>query len=386
MRSDPNSPADRNRRAATNSTPDTTRDDCPNGLLKFIDNGISRSDSTYTVKYQLLSDTQTLAGGSARTLNYDYDADGRFTTVANANGLTEDQGYDDDLTLQEENIYRWDGDNRVLSVVPTTPQIGDQALHYTYDDNGNMTEVTDATGAIAASYRYDAFGNLRNVPTGYGAENRYRYSTKPLDDQVSDAPLYYYGYRYYDPVTGRWPSRDPIGERGGVNLYGFIGNGSVSAVDFLGLLGTGNKNDTPLPILPPFDPNGPVAPPEIPPGLLPPLPEDPDEPFGPLPPFDEFPEEIEPEPEPLPPVPVPLPFPFPPTGFDPDLPYDPNDPDLDPDYKPVPCLGTLVGGGDRNLCEYEGFCQPENAPAYPSQRETPKPEDECCPKILIWLE
>ncbi|MFI2796194.1 RHS repeat-associated core domain-containing protein, partial [Haloferula sp. A504] len=34
----------------------------------------------------------------------------------------------------------------------------------------------------------------------------------------------YYGYRWYDPVTGRWPSRDLIEERGGVNLYVFVGN------------------------------------------------------------------------------------------------------------------------------------------------------------------
>jgi uncharacterized protein RhaS with RHS repeats len=45
-----------------------------------------------------------------------------------------------------------------------------------------------------------------------------------------------YGYRYYDPVTGRWPSRDPIGERGGVNLYGFVGNDGLDRVDYLGLL------------------------------------------------------------------------------------------------------------------------------------------------------
>ncbi len=49
----------------------------------------------------------------------------------------------------------------------------------------------------------------------------------------------YYGYRYYDPVTGRWPSRDPIEERGGVNLYGFVGNSAISSWDFLGL-----KEDT----------------------------------------------------------------------------------------------------------------------------------------------
>ena len=44
-----------------------------------------------------------------------------------------------------------------------------------------------------------------------------------------------YLYRYYDPLTGRWPSRDPIGERGGVNLYGFVGNDGVSGKDKLGL-------------------------------------------------------------------------------------------------------------------------------------------------------
>ncbi len=45
----------------------------------------------------------------------------------------------------------------------------------------------------------------------------------------------YYGYRYYDPKTGRWPSRDPIEEEGGVNLYGFIGNDGVNWWDRLGL-------------------------------------------------------------------------------------------------------------------------------------------------------
>jgi uncharacterized protein RhaS with RHS repeats len=43
-----------------------------------------------------------------------------------------------------------------------------------------------------------------------------------------------YGYRYYDPLTGRWPSRDPIGEDGGVNLYGFVGNDGVVRIDYLG--------------------------------------------------------------------------------------------------------------------------------------------------------
>jgi len=40
-------------------------------------------------------------------------------------------------------------------------------------------------------------------------------------------------------LTGRWPSRDPIGERGGVNLYGFVRNDSLRLTDLLGLKESG---------------------------------------------------------------------------------------------------------------------------------------------------
>lgn len=43
------------------------------------------------------------------------------------------------------------------------------------------------------------------------------------------------GFRYYNPSTGRWLSRDPIGEKGGVNLYGMVGNNPISRWDYLGL-------------------------------------------------------------------------------------------------------------------------------------------------------
>jgi hypothetical protein len=35
-------------------------------------------------------------------------------------------------------------------------------------------------------------------------------------------------------VTGRWPSRDPIQERGGINLYGFVANNPIRRIDYLG--------------------------------------------------------------------------------------------------------------------------------------------------------
>jgi RHS repeat-associated protein len=42
-------------------------------------------------------------------------------------------------------------------------------------------------------------------------------------------------YRGYNPKLGRWLSRDPIEEEGGINLYGYVGNGPIGSVDPLGL-------------------------------------------------------------------------------------------------------------------------------------------------------
>lgn len=47
--------------------------------------------------------------------------------------------------------------------------------------------------------------------------------------------MYATGARSYNPAFGRWINRDPIGENGGLNLLGFVGNQPCLAVDFIGL-------------------------------------------------------------------------------------------------------------------------------------------------------
>ncbi len=51
------------------------------------------------------------------------------------------------------------------------------------------------------------------------------------------------GYRYYNPELGRWINRDPIGERGGLNVYGFSGNQAVVTFDVAGLFFEGVPGD-----------------------------------------------------------------------------------------------------------------------------------------------
>jgi RHS repeat-associated protein len=60
------------------------------------------------------------------------------------------------------------------------------------------------------------------------------WSSKITDRETG---LVYYGYRYYNPVMGRWIGRDSAGEmKGGNNLFGFCGNNGVCAIDGNGKL------------------------------------------------------------------------------------------------------------------------------------------------------
>jgi RHS repeat-associated protein len=97
---------------------------------------------------------------------------------------------------------------------------------------GNVSEYVSSSGVEVAHFEYDPFGNLTVDTHANAAQFPYRFSTKPQDGVTG---LYYYGYRWYDPATGRWPRRDPNGERGGLNLYGFVGNDSLNKWDLLGL-------------------------------------------------------------------------------------------------------------------------------------------------------
>ena len=111
--------------------------------------------------------------------------------------------------------------------------IGTSDYYPTYDANGNVSEYVDSSGTVVAHYEYGPFGNV-TAATGTMADSfAFRFSTKYLDAETA---LWYYGYRYYDATNGRWLSRDPLGEEGGVNLYAFVVNNPVDLCEALGLM------------------------------------------------------------------------------------------------------------------------------------------------------
>jgi len=116
--------------------------------------------------------------------------------------------------------------------------LDDDKSNYALHDYYNVTAITDGSGAVLERYGYSAFGDVRFMTAAF--------VTKAASDHAWDllykaqfrdveTGFYNYGFRYLSPLLGRWLSRDPIAERGGVNLYGFVGNNGVNGTDLLGL-------------------------------------------------------------------------------------------------------------------------------------------------------
>lgn len=121
-----------------------------------------------------------------------------------------------------------------------------------YDLNGNVMgwmENSTAGSRILHRQEYDAFGQLIIDDTlepvltpAFQAAGATHYLDRPpigFSTKYEDAEtgFLYYGYRYYSAEMGRWLSRDPIEERGGINLYGMVRNDAVNRWDYLGLEG-----------------------------------------------------------------------------------------------------------------------------------------------------
>ncbi|GJQ58204.1 MAG: RHS repeat-associated core domain-containing protein [Candidatus Scalindua sp. AMX11] len=108
---------------------------------------------------------------------------------------------------------------------------GGEDYAYLYDGKGNVSALLDETQSVVETYTYDTYGNL--MPSSGSFDQPFRFSTKRYDESLG---MSYYGYRFYSPSIGRWINRDPLGEIGGINLYGFVKNNPVNLIDPFGLL------------------------------------------------------------------------------------------------------------------------------------------------------
>ena len=211
--------------------------------LAYSPNGELVSDGIFTYAYDALSRLTAAYSNGTLVVSNRYDHLGRRVVKIAADG-THTFLYDGWRPLVETVVrpdsttdridYVWGKD--ISGTIDGAAGIG--GLLYVkvngavfvpfYDAYGNVMGYRDAEGNAVAEYVYDVFGRTVAQNGTMADVFAMRYSTKYYD---KEAGLYYYGKRHYSPTWRRWLTRDPIEERGGLNLYVFCRNNALLFLD-----------------------------------------------------------------------------------------------------------------------------------------------------------
>ena len=196
--------------------------------------------------------TRTAEDGTVTTVTGDYDYMGRriFKKVETTVADPETGESTTSVILNHRYLYRGDLQIAALDLTrttlnalwyilwdPTEPvatrplaiQTAGSWFVYGWDLTKNVMELYKSNGTIANSYSYAPFGE---VTQRGNITNPLQWSSEAYDAELG---MVYYNFRFYNPVDGRWTSRDPIGELdGGVNLYIIAANSILNDCDILG--------------------------------------------------------------------------------------------------------------------------------------------------------
>jgi RHS repeat-associated protein len=179
----------------------------------------------------------TSANGGAVSIVYDGDGNRVSETV---NGVTTKYLVEDDVNPTGHTQVM---DEIVNGAVQRTYAYGyqrideDQVVNnawtpsfYGYDGMGSVRQLTNSAGATTDTYEYDAFGN--EIASTGTTPNNYLYRGEQYDPSLG---LYYLRARWYNPLTGRFLSRDPahghIAVPRTLHKYAYAGDDPVDRVD-----------------------------------------------------------------------------------------------------------------------------------------------------------
>ena len=197
-------------------------------------NGNLTSDGTFTFGYDLENRLLSVMQGSTAVASYLYDGQGRRKQKTVGAAKT--------VSVTDE------ANREILTYDGTTGQIG-QWVAYGLGPNdvlagmdkmgaNRTTFVPDVQGSFIATLDSGSTALIKAGVQPYGESatttGSFRYTGQRIDPETNG--LYYYRARMYSPTLGRFLQVDPIGTRGGVNLYGYVSNDPLNATDPDGLI------------------------------------------------------------------------------------------------------------------------------------------------------
>ncbi len=108
---------------------------------------------------------------------------------------------------------------------------GGSTYHYHQDGLGSVRNLTDSNETAQNSYDYYAFGSVYGNPTE-NVTQPFRFTGRRWDAERGE---YFHRYRNYNPESGRFDERDPLGRGSCSNFYTYVSNGPLNYADPMGL-------------------------------------------------------------------------------------------------------------------------------------------------------
>ncbi|MFN8654757.1 MAG: RHS repeat-associated core domain-containing protein [Candidatus Obscuribacterales bacterium] len=203
-----------------------------NATLTFDANGNMTSDGTNSYSWDAENRlVQITYSGSGNNSQFAYDPLGRNVKIEERTAGS--------VTSTKQYVWvRWDrreernaSGNLTKEFFDAGQLNGSTKYFYATDWLGSIRELTDNSGAIQAEYSYDPYGRptkiVESSPSDFGYAGLFVHSRSGLN---------FAAVRNYNPSLGRWLNRDPIGERGGLNLYRYARSNPISFFDQLGMM------------------------------------------------------------------------------------------------------------------------------------------------------
>jgi RHS repeat-associated protein len=198
--------------------------------------------SAYDLTYDAWNRLAKVMAGASTVATFVYDGQNRRITKT-VSGTIRHYYYSSQWQILEERV----GASAIADrqFVWGTRYVDDLVLRdrgaerfYVLHDYFNCTAVVDTSGTVQERYGYEAFGQVRFMTAAFGSRSASIYEWETLYGAYrwdSESGVYQVRYRYLHATLGRWLTRDPLGEKDGSNLYFYVVNDPVNAIDVLGL-------------------------------------------------------------------------------------------------------------------------------------------------------
>ncbi len=186
-------------------------------------NTLSDGENTYTYdSLNRLTQINTKAGGIQKNR---YDGEGLRAELEENGRLVRFLFHNGEVVLEEPTEGAVTRYIRGYDLISSDSAAAKTYYHYTSDNLGSITHITDEDGNICNQYEYDVFGRFTTKEETI--QNRFCYTGEQYDPITSQ---YYLRARFYNPVIGRFLNEDTYyGD--GLNLYAYCHNNPVNFVD-----------------------------------------------------------------------------------------------------------------------------------------------------------